>query len=137
VLAGSPHRICDAGPLMRTIFINRYFHPDQSATSRMVTALAFGLARQGGAVTVVASRARHDRADTTLSGRQTCSGVDVVRLSTSHFGRRTLPGRTADYLSFHLAAFAWLARNVRRDDVVVVCTDPPLISLACALPIRL
>lgn len=122
---------------MRTIFINRYFHPDQSATSRMVTALAFGLARQGGAVTVVASRTRHDRADTTLSGRQTCSGVDVVRLSTSRFGRRTLPGRTADYLSFHLAAFAWLARNVRRDDVVVVCTDPPLISLACALPIRL
>ncbi|MDX3973392.1 glycosyltransferase family 4 protein [Shinella sp.] len=122
---------------MRTIFVNRYFHPDQSATSRMVSALAFGLARQGGEVAVVASRTRHDQADAPLAGRETCSGVDVVRLSTSRFGRGTLPGRAIDYLSFHLAAFGWLIRNVRRGDVVVVCTDPPLISLGCALPIRL
>jgi colanic acid biosynthesis glycosyl transferase WcaI len=122
---------------MRTIFVNRYFHPDQSATSRMVSALAFGLARQGGEVAVVASRTRHDQADAPLAGRETCSGVDVVRLSTSRFGRGTLPGRAIDYLSFHLAAFSWLIRNVRRGDVVVVCTDPPLISLGCALPIRL
>jgi colanic acid biosynthesis glycosyl transferase WcaI len=122
---------------MRTIFVNRYFHPDQSATSRMVSALAFGLARQGGEVAVVASRTRHDQADAPLAGRETCSGVDVVRLSTSRFGRGTLPGRAMDYLSFHLAAFGWLIRNVRRGDVVVVCTDPPLISLGCALPIRL
>ncbi|WP_439628102.1 glycosyltransferase family 4 protein [Shinella sp.] len=122
---------------MRTIFVNRYFHPDQSATSRMVSALAFGLARQGGKVAVVASRTRHDQADVPLAGRESCSGVDVVRLSTSRFGRGTLPGRAIDYLSFHLAAFGWLIRNVRRGDVVVVCTDPPLISLGCALPIRL
>ena len=32
------------GASMRVIFVNRYFHPDQSATSRMVSALAFGLA---------------------------------------------------------------------------------------------
>lgn len=122
---------------MRTIFVNRYFHPDQSATSRMVSALAFGLARQGDAVTVLASRAFHDGSDAPLAGRETCSGVEVVRLSTSRFGRGTLPGRAADYLSFYLAAFGWLSRNIRRGDVVVVCTDPPLISLACALPIRL
>ncbi len=122
---------------MRTIFVNRYFHPDQSATSRMVSALAFGLAKQGRDITVVASRSRHDRADDTLAGRETCSGVKIVRLATSRFGRRTLPGRAVDYLSFHLATFNWLARNARRGDLVVVCTDPPLISLSCALPIRL
>jgi glycosyltransferase involved in cell wall biosynthesis len=122
---------------MRTIFVNRYFYPDQSATSRMVSALAFGLARQGGEVAVVTSRDHHDRQDATLPARETCSGVDVVRLATSRFGRASLPGRALDYLSFHVTAFAWLARNVRRGDVVVVCTDPPLISLACALPVRL
>ena len=122
---------------MRTIFVNRYGHPDQSATSRMVSALAFGLARQGGDVAIVASRTCHDRTDATLAARENCSGVEIVRLSTSRFGRGSLPGRAVDYLSFHAAAFAWLARNVRRDDVVVVCTDPPLISLGCALAIRL
>lgn len=125
------------GEFMRTIFVNRYFHPDQSATSRMVSALAFGLARKGGTVTVLASRARHDRNDAPFAARETCSGVDVVRLTASRFGRRTLPGRAIDYLSFHLAAFTWLSRNIRHGDVVVVCTDPPLISLTCALPIRL
>ena len=125
------------GDFMRTIFVNRYFHPDQSATSRMVSALAFGLARQRNAVTVLTSRARHDSAETLLAAREICSGVDVVRLSTSRFGRRTLPGRAVDDLSFHLAAFAWLARNARRDDVVVVCTDPPLIPLTSALAIAL
>ena len=122
---------------MRTIFVNRYFHPDQSATSRMVSALAFGLARTGGEVAVVASRAFHDRTDEAPAARETCSGVDVVRLPTSRFGRASLPGRALDYLSFHLLAFFWLLRNVRRGDVVIVCTDPPLISLTCALPVRL
>lgn len=138
VLAGSnPVGIAIRGDLMRTIFVNRYFHPDQSATSRMVSALAFGLVRQGGEVLVVASRARHDRSDAALAARETSSGVDVVRLATSRFGRRALPGRVIDYLSFHVMAFAWLLRNCRHGDVVVVCTDPPLISLCCGLPVRL
>lgn len=122
---------------MRVIFVNRYFHPDQSATSRMVSALAFGLARHGTDVAVLASRSRHDDPGSVLPGRETCSGVDVFRLSTTRFGRHSLPGRALDYLSFHGMAFAWLLRHVRRGDVVVVCTDPPLISLGCGLPVRL
>ncbi len=33
--------------LPRLIFINRYFHPDQSATSRLLSDLAFALANAG------------------------------------------------------------------------------------------
>ncbi|TAA55817.1 glycosyltransferase family 4 protein [Shinella sp. JR1-6] len=122
---------------MRVIFVNRYFHPDQSATSRMVSALAFGLARYGTEVTVIASRSRHDDPQSVLAADETVSGVNVFRLATSRFGRHTLPGRAVDYLSFHLTAFLWLLHHARRGDMVVVCTDPPLISLACGLPVRL
>lgn len=122
---------------MRVIFVNRYFHPDQSATSRMVSALAFGLARHGTEVAVVASRSRHDDPQSALPGKETHAGVGIVRLATSRFGRHALPGRAVDYLSFHVMAFIWLLRHVRRGDMVVVCTDPPLISLACGLPVRL
>lgn len=122
---------------MRVIFVNRYFHPDQSATSRMVSALAFGLARHGTGVTVVASCSRHDDPESILPDKETHAGVDIVRLTTSRFGRHTLPRRAVDYLSFHITAFIWLLRHVRRGDMVVVCTDPPLISLACGLPVRL
>lgn len=122
---------------MRVIFVNRYFHPDQSATSRMVSALAFGLARHGTEVAVIASRTRHDDPDSLLAGAESFAGVEIARLATTRFGRHSLPGRMLDYLSFHLTAFAWLFRHVRRGDVVVVCTDPPLISLVCGLPVRL
>ena len=32
---------------MRVVFVNRYFHPDHSATSQMVSDLAFHLASRG------------------------------------------------------------------------------------------
>lgn len=122
---------------MRVIFVNRYFHPDQSATSRMVSALAFGLARHGTTVEVIASRTRHNDPQSSLPGEETCAGVKIARLATTRFGRGSLPGRAIDYLSFHVMSFLWLLRHVRRGDMVVVCTDPPLISLGCGLPVRL
>jgi len=103
----------------------------------MVSALAFGLARQGEEVAVVAGRARHDAPGEPLPGRETFAGVKIFRLATTRFGRQRLPGRIADYLSFHAVAFLWLLRSVRRGDIVVVCTDPPLIALGCGLFARL
>src|SRR5690606_25503822 len=111
------------GASMRVIFVNRYFHPDQSATSRMVSALAFGLARHGTTVEVIASRTRHNDPHSNLPGEETCAGVKIARLATTRFGRASLPGRAIDYLSFHVMAFLWLLRHVRRGDMVVVCTD--------------
>lgn len=125
------------GASMRVIFVNRYFHPDQSATSRMVSALAFGLAKHGTDVEAIASRTRHDDPESLLPGAEAYAGVKIARLATTRFGRHTLPGRALDYLSFHVMAFFWLLSHVRRGDMVVVCTDPPLISLACGLPVRL
>ena len=40
----------------RIVFVNRYFYPDQSATSRMLTDLTFRLAERGLSVAVVTSR---------------------------------------------------------------------------------
>ncbi|MDX3924427.1 MAG: glycosyltransferase family 4 protein [Shinella sp.] len=122
---------------MRVIFANRYFYPDQSATSRMVSALAFGLAKRGFDVTAIASRSYHDRPDGELKAHETISGVKVVRLPSSRSGRRSIPHRILDYLLFHFAAFFWMLRHVSRGDACVVCTDPPLLSVSSAAAIRL
>jgi len=53
-------------PIMRLIFINRFFHPDHSATSQMLSDLAFGLARRGRNVQIITSRQRYDDADLEL-----------------------------------------------------------------------
>ena len=47
---------------MRVIFLNRYFYPDHSATSQMLSDLAFFFADAGHDVCVVTSCQRYDDA---------------------------------------------------------------------------
>jgi glycosyltransferase involved in cell wall biosynthesis len=122
---------------MRVIFVNRYFFPDQSATSRMVSSIAFALAQRGLKVEVVASRSLHNDHATLLPADETVGGVRVKRLNTSRFGRQSVPGRMIDYLFFHLLSFLWLLRNARKGDAVTICTDPPLLSCTSAIALRL
>lgn len=122
---------------MRVVLANRYFYPDQSATSRMVTSLAHQLVAEGIETIVLASRSYHEKGKSRLPARETISGIDVHRLWTSGFGRKNLLGRGVDYATFHLAAATWFATHARKDDICVVCTDPPLLSVSAILPIRL
>lgn len=114
---------------MRIFFVNRYFYPDHAATSQMLSDLVFALARRGYAVTVLTSRLSYDDPAARLPSRETLSGVDVVRLATTGFGRAGLAGRAVDYLTFYLSAAWTLLRTARRGDVIVAKTDPPLLSL--------
>jgi glycosyltransferase involved in cell wall biosynthesis len=113
----------------RIILINRYFYPDESATSQLVTDLALDLAAAGRTVEVITSRQRIDDPDASLAATDDCRGVRVHRVATSRFGRRSLVGRAIDYLTFYLAAAVMLARRVRPGDIVLAKTDPPLIGL--------
>ncbi|MBC2886435.1 glycosyltransferase family 4 protein [Ochrobactrum sp. CM-21-5] len=122
---------------MRVILANRYFYPDQSATSRMVTSLAFALASEGIETKILTSRNFHNRSNELLPARETIQDVEIHRLWTSHFGRGRLAARAIDYTTFHLSAAAWFAAHTRKDDLCVICTDPPLLSVSCALPIRM
>lgn len=114
---------------MRIIFINRFFSPDHSATSQMVSDLAFYLAERGHAVDVITSRQRYDAPHARLDAKEQVNGVEVHRVWTSRFGRGFLPGRAVDYLTFYLSAAWGLFRLAEADDLVVAKTDPPLISV--------
>jgi glycosyltransferase involved in cell wall biosynthesis len=111
------------------VFVNRYFYPDQSATSRMLSDLVFRLADQGMSVAVVTSRQLYENARAGLSPYEIVQGVEVHRVATATHGRARLLGRAFDYLSFHAAAGAKLLQVLSRGDVVVAKTDPPLICL--------
>jgi colanic acid biosynthesis glycosyl transferase WcaI len=113
----------------RVVFVNRYFHPDQSATSRMLSDLSFRLAERGVGVTVITSRQLYEDPSADLPARETINGVTIYRVSRAARGRSRLLGRALDYASFHAAAGFQLLRVLQRGDVVVAKTDPPLISL--------
>jgi glycosyltransferase involved in cell wall biosynthesis len=117
---------------VKVVFVNRYFHPDISATSQLLTELAADLAAAGREVHVVTSRQRYDDASARLALREAILGVVVHRVWTSRFGRGSLAGRALDYLTFYFSAGATLLRVLARGDVVVAKTDPPLISVVAA-----
>lgn len=116
---------------MKVVFLNRFFHPDLSATSQLLTDLAAHAAARH-EVHVVTSRLLHDDPRAALAAKATHEGVAVHRVWTTRFGRAALPGRAVDYATFHLAARGTLARLAGRGDVIVAMTDPPLASVVAA-----
>jgi colanic acid biosynthesis glycosyl transferase WcaI len=120
----------------RVVFVNRYFHPDESATSRLLSDLAFRLVERGIEVSIVTSRQLYEDQHGRLPSREVVRGVTVHRVATFTFGRARLLGRALDYLSFHVAAGLKLLSVLRSDDVVVAKTDPPLICVVTGLAAR-
>lgn len=114
---------------MKIVFVNRYFYPDHSATSQMLSDLVFHLVKRGHEVHVLSSRQRYDDARACLPAEEYVQGVRIHRVRTSHFGRANLLGRLADYLSFYVAAQRAIRRWVKAGDILVSMTDPPMISV--------
>ena len=117
----------------KLIFLNRFFFPDHSATSQLLTDLACHLAKTGVVVHVISSRQVCDDPNATLPSHDIVQGVRVTRVWTTRFGRQNLPGRTFDYLTFYLSATWNLFMLLRPGDIVVAKTDPPLISAIAAV----
>ena len=114
--------------MTRLVFVNRFFHPDTSATSQMLSDLAFALAQRGERVEVITSRLRYEGGAGLPRGERV-AGVDIHRVWTTRFGRGFSPGRAIDYLTFYLSVTAALARRIRPGDIVIVKTDPPVMTV--------
>lgn len=117
--------------MAKTIFVNRYFYPDHSATSQLLSDLAFDLASRGQDIHVITGGQLYTDPQASLLSEEVIGGVSIHRVRTSRFGRARLWGRMFDYLTFYVGATWWLFRSIRPGDVVVAKTDPPMVSV-CA-----
>jgi glycosyltransferase involved in cell wall biosynthesis len=115
--------------MKRIIFLNRFFFPDHSATSQIVSSLAFHLAASGRHTHVITSHQLYDDPQARLPARETLSGVEVHRVATTQYGRSALFGRGIDYLSFYTSLWRCVLALADRGDVIVAKTDPPLLSI--------
>jgi len=123
--------------LSRFIFVNRFFYPDHSATSQILSDLAFHLASEGWRVSVIASCGLYDDSKADLPAFENKNGVAIHRVYKPKFGRGSLVGRAIDYLAMYqrFASTAW--RVAESGDCLIVKTDPPLLSVALAPIARL
>ena len=123
--------------MARVCFVNRFCYPDASATSQLMTDLAGELSSRGWQVTMVGSNQRYDDPSARLPASDRWRGVDIVRVGTTRFGRRTLAGRAVDYLSFYVRLPFVLWKVLRPGDVLVAKTDPPMLGVVAAPIARL
>lgn len=116
----------------RIILVNRFFSPDQSATSQLLSSLASRLAHDGNSVIVIATRGRYEDPGAKLSQLELIDGVQVHRTSHARFGRIRLLARALDILAIYFSFARALAQLSAPGDVVIVMTDPPLLAVALA-----
>jgi colanic acid biosynthesis glycosyl transferase WcaI len=121
----------------KIVVVNRYYHPDQSASSQLLTDLTRALARAGLEVHVICSRQRYDDPAAGLPAQESVDGVAVHRVWTSRFGRARLLGRALDYASFYVSSWFAMLRLLRRGDIAVAKTDPPLLSIVAMAAVKL
>jgi len=126
-----------SGVSRKIFFINRFYRPDHSATSQILTDLTRHLEPAGSEIHVITSRLLYDDSERLLPAYERLDGVHVHRVWSSRFGRGKLLGRAVDYLSFYATSLLTMLRSVGRGDILVAKTDPPLISVFAALACKL
>jgi colanic acid biosynthesis glycosyl transferase WcaI len=113
---------------VKIILVNRFFHPDESATSQLLSDLAFALAGAGHQVTAICSCQSYADPSAMFPAEELVEGVRILRVGSTRFGRGG-PGRLLDYASFLLGALLRVWQLVRPGDVLLVKTDPPMLSV--------
>lgn len=108
---------------MRMLFVNQFFWPDSSATSQQLTDLVVSLAARGEEIEVLCG----DSGGYAEAAGSVAPKAKVYRVKAAPFTRGKL-GRVVSYLSFYASAFV-RGLTLKRPDVVVSMTTPPLISL--------
>jgi len=142
--------------MSRLIFVNRFYWPEEPATSQLLTDLAQALANEAEQeaprgqneqnqenaqhhhtrpvppeVLVLTSRRRD------LPRRETHQNVRIARIGPTRRDSSSLLSRALDLICFLLATLLTLARHTRRGDTVVLLTDPPLLGLFATPLLRL
>lgn len=118
-------------PRLRLLVFNQYYWPGVEATAQLLADLCEALADEFD-VTVVTGLLR---GLPVAPGRSTRNGVEIVRVHSTAFDRRTLGLRAANYITYMLQSLR-AGLSAEKPDVVLCMTDPPVIGDVALLVAR-
>jgi glycosyltransferase involved in cell wall biosynthesis len=121
---------------LKILLLNQCFYPDVVSTAQHLTDLATSLVSRGHEVTVIASDRGYDDPAIRFKRRERWAGIDIIRIPAASFGKSSKWRRALNFGSFLLLCSLRLL-VLRRFDVVVALTSPPLISFLAALFVKL
>lgn len=117
---------------MRFLILNQAFYPDVVSTGQHARDLACELAARGHTVTAIASSRAYDDPKKRFSSKEIWNGIQILRIPCTGFGKRSKWRRAVDFGTYMFACFLRLV-FLKRYDVVIALTSPPLISFLGAL----
>ena len=117
----------------RLIFVHSLFYPDYSAGSQMLSDLCFFLVKKDFDISVVTSKKMYENNHKLLPVYEEVKNVKIYRIWSSNLGRQSYLRRILDYLTLELSIIFKLLKLVKKGDIVVLMTDPPLLNVL-ALP---
>jgi len=120
---------------LRILLLNQCFYPDVVSTAQHLTDLATALAAGGHEVTVVASDRGYDDPTTRFRRRERWNNIEIIRIPSLSLGKNSRWRRAFNFGSFLLVCSLRLLA-MRRFDIVVALTSPPLISFLAALFVK-
>jgi glycosyltransferase involved in cell wall biosynthesis len=120
---------------MRILILNQAFYPDVVSTAQHASDLAIALMRAGHQVTVVCNSRAYDDPRLRFPNRETWSGINIVRVRSTGFGKNSKWRRAVDFATF-MASCAYRLWSLPRFDVIVAMTSPPLISYIASLAVH-
>ena len=117
---------------MRLLLLNQCFYPDVVSTAQHLTDLARELSARGHEVTVLASDRGYDDPRNRFPKHEVWNGIKIIRIPSVSLGKSSKLKRAINFGSF-LFNCALRLLTLRRFDVVVALTSPPLISFLASL----
>ena len=124
------------GKDLKILLLNQCFYPDVVSTAQYLTELATELSARGHDVTVIAGDRGDDDPSLRFPRREKWKNIEIIRIQSLSLGKSSRWRRAFNFASFAIVCALRLLL-MRRFDVVVALTSPPLISFLGALFVRL
>ena len=113
----------------KILVIEQNFYPEVAAAGQLLLDLCEDLARAGYQVKVITGNPKElFQKKIKISKRENYRGVEIIRLKSTALSKYNVAGRVINYLTFHFSIFFHIIFS-KRPDLVLVLSNPPLISL--------
>ncbi len=123
-------------PIKTILIISQVYLPDPAAVGMQIADAAAALVDRGYRVRVLTANRGYDDPSQVYATREVRSGVEILRLPLSSFGKRSIASRLLSGLLF-VGQASVVGAFLRGVDGILVTTAPPMCALAALVVSRL
>lgn len=115
--------------MSRLFILSELYYPDESATGYILTRIAEGLADSN---SICVLTRRIDRKTARVEPTEIRHNVSIERIFGTTFNKNVFVLRAINILTFSISLFLKSVVRIRKDDKVLVVTNPPFLPFAAA-----